>query len=285
MGLLGRLFGGKEKLDLRKARFAGLLYPEDADELGERVDALLDQARGRREQADVALRALIVPQGDYDFAGALMARGWAQVEPVEGVERVVLVGTSRLVPFRGLAVTGYDGFDTPLGPVVSERAALEELVARESVRAIEPAFDPEASLEVQLPFLRRALGEQVALVPLLVGDATDEEVAEALAPLLDDPKTLVVVSANLSDDVTAAQAAELDDQTAAAIEALEPETLGRQHSHGRVAIRGLLRLAAQRGLRAVTLARATSADAAEQQAPGPVTGYGVFGFVASDELP
>ncbi len=274
MGFFDKLFGRKD-LTLREPGFAGMLYPADADALRDEISELLNAAERHGEVP----RALIVPQGDYDFVGPVLAAGWIDyARPGEEIERVVVVGSSRLVPFRGLAITGYDGFQTPLGPLVCDRDEVRALARLEQVRAIEPAFDPETSVEVQLPFIHEVLGE-VALVPTLVGDATDEEVEEVISQFIDDPAALVVVSANLSHDVSCERAEELDDETQQAIEALEPEAISREHSAGRIAVRGLLRAAKKAGLRAETLARSTSADAAGAQA-GPVTGYGAFGFYA-----
>jgi AmmeMemoRadiSam system protein B len=284
MGFLDKLLG-RDDLNLREPRFDGMLYPADEDELRDQVNTLLAQARSEFEQASGRPRALIVPQAEYDFAGAVMAAGWATLldehkldEHKDAIERVVLVGSSRLVPFRGLAVTGYDGFQTPLGPIVFDREAIEALAHLESVRAIEPAFDPETSFEAQLPFVLEVLGD-VALVPIMVGDATDEQVEEAIGELFDDPKTLVIVSANLSHDVAFEHAEALDRQTIDAIEALDPAPIEREHSAGRVAIRGLLRAAKARDLVGKNILRQTSADTAGQEA-GPVTGYGAFAFYA-----
>lgn len=273
MGFFKKIFGGKD-LTLREPEFAGMLYPADADELREELETLLAEANG----GDEPPRALVVPHAEYTFAGPVMAEAWASVgERADAIERVVVVGTSRLVPFRGLAVTGFDGFSTPLGPIVAERDAVEALARLEQVRAIEPAFDPEESVEAQLPFARYVLGD-VALVALMVGDATDEEVEEVLSDFLDDEATLVVVSANLSHDVSAERAESLDEETCRAIEALDPEAVSREHSNARVAIRGLLRAARSRGMQAKLLDRRTSADTAGAEG-GPITGYGAFIFV------
>jgi AmmeMemoRadiSam system protein B len=284
MGLLDKLFG-RDDLNLREARFDGMLYPADEDELRDEVRALLTEARQspQAKQAALAgakpLRALIVPQAEYAFAGPVMAAGWAPLrEQASQIERVVLVGSSRLVPFRGLAITGYDGFQTPMGPVVFDKQALEALARLEQVRVIEPAFDPESSLEAQLPFVCEVLG-QVALVPIMVGDATDEQVEDALAGFIDDPKTLIVVSANLSDDQTFERAEALDEDTERAIEALDAEQISREHSNGRIAIRGLLRAASAHGLVSHTIVRRSSADTAGSET-GPVTGYGAYAFGA-----
>jgi AmmeMemoRadiSam system protein B len=265
-----------------------MLYPADDDELRDEVKSLLAQAQDDLEERELAggeqqwrTRALIVPQAEYVYAGPIMAAGWATLlDETSDFERVVVVGSSRLVPFRGLAITGYDGFQTPLGPVAFDKQAIEALARLEQVRAIEPAFDPEASIEAQLPFVHEVLGE-VALVPLMVGDATDAQVEEAIADFIDDPKTLVVVSANLSSDVSFERAEALDEETSRAIEALDAESIGREHSTGRIAIRGLVRAAKARGMIGRTITQRTSADTAGEEA-GPVTGYGAFAFYATD---
>ncbi len=284
MGFLDKLFKGR-RLNLRPMRFAGMLYPEDAGELEAQIASCLAQNASQPPAPESSVagaepRALIVPQAEYEFAGETMGAGYRRVRDAGGpIARVVLVGSSRLVPFRGVAVTRFEGFETPLGPVVIDTEHVEELLGAQKVRAIEPAFEPEASLEVQLPFLRTVL-DDFAVVPLLVGDVTDEELAGLLEPYLGETTTLVVVSANMSHDKPAPRADELDEELCGAIEALDPEPIGREHSNGRSAIRGLLRAAAERGLSAKRLARSTSAAAAEaaQAADGPVTGYGAFVF-------
>jgi MEMO1 family protein len=279
MGLFDKLLGRKREPNLRAPRFAGVLYPADAEVLRARVDELLAAAGGG---GGGATRAMIIPQGDYSVAGDAMAGGWAQLRPVaDRIERVVLVGSSRLVPFRGLAVTGFEGFETPLGPVVIDVDAVQRLVGLDQVRAIEPAFDPEASLEVQLPFVQVVLGD-VAVVPLLVGDTNDEDLQEVIAPFLGDAAALVVVSANLSHDVGPERAAALDDELRVAVEALTVEPIGREHSLARMAIRGLVGAAAGHGLTAEMLARSSSADAPDTPAE-PVTGFGVFVFCDAGE--
>lgn len=277
MGLFDRLFGGKaDDYQLREARFSGMMYPDEADELRGRIEGLM--AGAPAPPVERMPEAIIAPHAEYAFAGPTMAAAYAALVAPEAIERIVLVGSSRLVPFRGLAVTGYDGFETPLGPALIDRERLGQVARRASVRAMEPVFDPEASLEVQLPFLQVVL-DRFALVPLIVGDADSDEVAEVLGPFFDEEQTLVVVAANMSDDVTAERAAALDDELQAAIEGLDDEVIGRDHSYARVALQGLLRAAGERGLAAHTLDRRTSAQV-EGGTDEAVTGYGAFALYA-----
>ena len=79
-----------------------------------------------------------------------------------------------------------DYFETPLGDVPIDREAIEEILPYSQVYQIDEAHAYEHSLEVQIPFLQKTLGE-FSLVPLVVGQATGAEVAEILG--LSEPAT------------------------------------------------------------------------------------------------
>ena len=90
----------------------------------------------------------------------------------------------------------------------------------------------EHAIEVELPFFQRALPGGFALVPLVVGDTTAAEVAEALAPFANDPATLIVVSSNLSHFLDYESARGSDRATAEAIERLEDAAIGPHDACG-----------------------------------------------------
>ena len=89
---------------------------------------------------------------------------------------------------------------------------------RSGCPAVEAAHRGEHSLEVHLPFLQTVLAS-FTLVPLVVGDASDAEVADILEQLWDGPETLVVVSSDLSHYLAYAAACARDARTCDAIKA------------------------------------------------------------------
>jgi AmmeMemoRadiSam system protein B len=172
-----------------------------------------------------------------------------------------------------VAASSADAFRTPLGDVRVDRGAIEGILELPQVEILDRAHAPEHSLEVQLPFLQRAL-EAFSLVPLLVGDATFEEVAEVLEALWGGPETLVLISSDLSHYLDSDTARQLDSATTRAIEALAPWKLGSESACGRIPIGGLLLVAERRGLRVQALDLRNSGDTA-----GPrdqVVGYGAY---------
>ena len=90
-----------------------------------------------------------------------------------------------------------EAFATPLGPVPVDAVAVATIASLPQVVRLEAAHADEHCLEVHLPFLQELLGP-FSIVPMLVGDASAEEVAEVLDRLWGGEETLIVVSSDLS---------------------------------------------------------------------------------------
>ncbi len=258
---------------VRQPAVAGRFYPADPDELRDLINALLGQVPAATGPTP---KALIAPHAGYIYSGPIAASAYAQFIPArDTIERVVLLGPSHYVVMDGLATASAEAFATPLGVVPVDMEAIRQVRSMPQVRELDEAHAHEHSLEVQLPFLQSVLGG-FALVPLTVGEAEPEEIAEVLDALWGGPETRLVISSDLSHYHDLQTAQRLDSATAKAIEALKPAAIGEERACGRIPIRGLLQTARRRGLRARTLDLRTSGDTA-----GPrdqVVGYGAFVF-------
>jgi AmmeMemoRadiSam system protein B len=126
---------------------------------------------------------------------------------------------------------------------------------------------------VHLPFLQTVLGV-FKLVPIVVGDARAEDVAEVLEMLWTGPETLPVISSDLSHYHDYAAARRQDKETSRAIEALDGDALDWDDACGRIPIAGLLAVAKKRGLTATTVDLRNSGDTAGQRRE--VVGYGAW---------
>jgi len=243
----------------RAAAVSGMFYPADAGELGQSVRRYL--AAVRREERP-APKALIVPHAGYVYSGPIAAAAYASIAGAsERITRVVLIGPSHRLAVRGFAAVGWEAFETPLGEVPVDTQAVALIRDLPQVTVMEGAHLREHSLEVQLPFLQEVLAD-FAIVPLAVGDATPEEVAEVLEVLWGGPETLILVSSDLSHYHDYETARRLDQATSRAIEALEPEAIGYEQACGRVPINGLLTVARRLDLKAETIDLRNSGDTA-----------------------
>lgn len=226
-----------------------------------------------------APKAVIVPHGGLAYCGPVAAAAYARLRPArEKIRRIVLLGPAHRLPFRGLALPGAAAFRTPLGDVALDASAVARLKALPGIAELPGPHAAEHSLEVQLPFLQRALAK-FTLVPLLVGEADSAVIAAVLDGLWGGAETVVVVSSDLSHGKTAGDARAQDRRTAAAIERFAGRALGPGDACGCAAIAGLLAVAGARGLDCARLALHNSGDSAGGDA-SDVVGYGAWAFAA-----
>jgi hypothetical protein len=243
----------------RPAAVAGAFYPASPTELGRTVDRLLAGAAAVERRP--APKALIAPHAGYVYSGPVAASAYAQVRSQRGrIRRVVLLGPVHRVPVRGLALPGVQRFATPLGEVQIDAEAIAALHGLPQVVESPLAHEAEHSLEVQLPFLQRLLGE-FSLLPLAVGDATAGEVAEVLDRLWGGEETLIVVSSDLSHYLPYEKARRIDQDTVDHLLSLDIE-LDHERACGATPINGLLLAARRRGLKADLLDLRNSGDTA-----------------------
>lgn len=256
-------------MDVRPPAMAGLFYPRDPRILSRDLQGYLDQARDFGQRP----KAIIVPHAGYIYSGPIAASAYRQLMPLRGrISRVILLGPVHRVWVRGLALPGVDAFDTPLGRIPLDRAAMAEIASLPQVETLAAAHAQEHSLEVQLPFLQKVLGE-FTLVPLAVGGATAQEVAQVLERLWGGEETLIVVSSDLSHYLPYQAGSQVDQATARAILNLHTDLVGEQ-ACGAHPINGLLLAARQHGLQVHLLDLRNSGDTAGDR--DRVVGYGAF---------
>ena len=207
--------------------------------------------------------------------GARVAVNGASLTAEDG-EFVVLLGPSHQVPLRGLGLPGAERFATPLGvvPLDLEGAAAVERLPQVAVRP--DAHEAEHSLEVELPFLQVVLGP-FELLPLVVGQAGGEEVAEVLEQVWGGDDTVLVISSDLSHYLPAEAAERMDRETASQILALAGPLTSRQ-ACGAMPINGLLAAARRQGLVPRQLDLRHSGDTSGDRSR--VVGYGAWAFDA-----
>ncbi len=255
---------------VRAPAVAGFFYPADARQLSDAVDGYLAAAG---DPGGVRLpKAIIVPHAGYVYSAPIAAPAFAALrKAADRVRRVVLLGPAHRIAVHGLAAPSATAFRTPLGDVPIDQASIAALSDLPQVERRDLPHRDEHCLEVQLPFLQRILHD-FTLVPLVVGDAGPDEVAEVLERLWGGPETLIVISSDLSHYHDYATAQRMDASAAAAIESFDLHGLDQDQACGRLPILGLLTAARRHGLAVTRLDLRNSGDTA-----GPrdrVVGYG-----------
>ena len=262
---------------IRSPAVAGMFYPAEPDALQRQLSLFLSEVNSA---AEAVPKVIIGPHAGYPYSGPVAARAYAQLVAGRGrIKRVVLIGPSHYVAFRGMAVDTAEAWAMPLGIVALDTEAIAHLRRLPMVGELEAAYAREHALEVHVPFLQRVLGE-FRLVPIVCGDAPAEAVGAALDAVWGGPETLIVISTDLSHYLDYASCQSTDMRTADAIERLDGESITPTDACGAVATRGLLHVARRRGMSIERLDLRNSGDTAGGR--DRVVGYGAWALHEAD---
>jgi AmmeMemoRadiSam system protein B/AmmeMemoRadiSam system protein A len=208
--------------EVRLPTVAGAFYPDDSVTLARHIDGYLAEA----PRFDPEPSILIAPHAGYIFSGGVAAHSFKQAHDRD-YARVVIMGFSHSLAytFDGAAVWPDGVWRTPLGDVPVDIQFVQGLLAASSVFFADRSYHrDEHSLEVQVPFTQRVL-PGVPIVPISIGRPTLENarnIADGLVALLaEQPKTLVVVSTDLSHYPRYADAYRVDRSSISAILSLD----------------------------------------------------------------
>ena len=268
---------------IRPSPIAGRWYENNPEKLASEIDAFLDNAHLPELLGDVI--GVIAPHAGYMYSGAVAGYAFAAVRAREFDLVAVLSPFHAYHPDAFLS-SAHRAYSTPLGKVPVNRDALNEL--DELLRAdlgfgITPvARDGEHSLEIELPFLQRALASDFKLLPVMVR-AQDPRISEglgkALASVLRDKNYALVASTDLSHFYDQETANKLDREMLRQIESFSPEGVfeaersGKGFACGHAAVAAVLWASKELGADVVKLLNyATSGDVTGDYSS--VVGYG-----------
>src|SRR5688572_10505491 len=192
-------------LDVRPSPIAGQWYEEDPEMLARTVDEYLDEARLPELNGEVI--AVIAPHAGHAYSGAVAGYAFAAIRG-RNPDLVAVIAPMHHPYVEPLITTAHDAYSTPLSEVLVDKNALLELdVILKSELGFGLSFvsnDKEHSLEIELPFLQRALdsgGSKWKLLPVMVR-AREPKISEglgrALAKVLGDKNFVMVASTDLS---------------------------------------------------------------------------------------
>jgi AmmeMemoRadiSam system protein B len=181
--------------DIRHSAIAGSWYPGSVSALAETIDGFV--AEVDVAPVDGELRGLVAPHAGYAYSGGVAAYAYKQLEGKHFPTVVVVSPVHHYHAGRYLA-TARRYYETPLGLVEVNRDWLGQLDNELGLSFLQQ--DSEHSLEIQLPFLQRLLG-QFTLVPVMMGDqslAACRQLSAALTKILAGQEALLVASSDLA---------------------------------------------------------------------------------------
>jgi len=214
------------KVDVRPSALAGTWYSGQAEVLEKEVDSYLRHAA--RYELDGEVVGLLVPHAGHRYSGPVAGSAFQAVKG-NHYDTVVVVSPYHALQNHPILTTRHDAYQTPLGgiPVDRENLALLEskLTANLGQTLHQLRRDNEHSVEIELPFLQRALAGDFALLPLMLtaqDPATALALGQSLAETLAGQNALLVASTDLSHFYPEETANRLDKTMLEAIETFDP---------------------------------------------------------------
>jgi len=223
---------GPRAQEVRKPVFAGAFYDGDKALLAARIDAYLSVVKDL-PAISAEVRALICPHAGYVYSGQTAAYAYKLVQG-RPYETVIVIGTSHQFPLDGCSIYLKGGFETPLGVVPVDEELAARIAKASGFSYVAEAHAKEHSVEVQVPFIQRAL-PSAKIVPIVVGYPTRRNVhslADGLAAAVGNNKVLIVASTDLSHYLSKADANSVDAKTISLVQNINADTLITRCANG-----------------------------------------------------
>ena len=214
-------------LDVRPSPIAGKWYEGDPKMLARIVDQYLDEAQ--LPELDGEVIAVMAPHAGHTYSGGVAGYAFAALRG-RTPDLVAVIAPMHHPYSEPLITTAHDAYTTPLGEISVDKDALQQLdivLKSELGFGLSPVQrDPEHSLEIELPFLQRALSSEWKLLPVMVRARelrVSEGLGKALAQVLHGKNFLLIASTDLSHFYNQQTALTYDRAMLKEIESFNPE--------------------------------------------------------------
>ncbi|MCK4809457.1 MAG: AmmeMemoRadiSam system protein B [Candidatus Omnitrophica bacterium] len=183
--------------EIKKAEFAGFFYPADSKDLNSSLDRYLKEAEVSPIEGEIL--GVICPHAGYIYSAAIAAYSFKILENKK-IDTVIILAPTHNYYFEGVSIYPQGFFQTPLGNLEVDSELAREFKNLNFVQFKKEYFNREHSVEVELPFIRKVMGE-VKIVPVIFGSVGYEEMehlAEKLFRISSRRNIIIVVSTDLS---------------------------------------------------------------------------------------
>jgi AmmeMemoRadiSam system protein B len=268
--------------EVRPSPIAGTWYTANPVRLGAEMDGFIQKTQPSEIKGKIF--GLVVPHAGHRYSGATAGIAY-HIILGHAYPLVIILSPSHTYYPAELLSSAHLFYATPLGKIPIHREALKLLqqgLKKEGAELALVAEDEEHSIEIQLPFLQRALKGEFSILPVMMrsqSEKTVRQLSAALTAVNNKYDSLVIASSDLSHFYPVKVADALDDTMLKKIEECSPEGVleveqdGSGSACGAGPIAVLLTLAKQAGATWVKiLQHSTSADITGDTSS--VVGYG-----------
>lgn len=222
--------------DTRPSPIAGLWYSSDSKKLSSEIDGYINNANIPELKGEV--KCVLAPHAGYRYSGATAGYAFKTVLGKK-FDQVIILSPYHAYQQQSLLSSAHQAYQTPLGEISVNQDFVKKfgdhLYEQHKINILEIANDQEHSLEIEIPFLQRALSEPFELIPLMVRSidlSTASKIANVLVEMIENMNWLIVISTDLSHFYTQEQALKLDQNMLDSIASFSPERVFQTERRG-----------------------------------------------------
>lgn len=262
---------------------AGTFYPRNASELSKKTAELIESAdrRLRLPSAEIP-KVIIVPHNAFYFSGGIAAAGYAALRRIKPfVKRVVLIGSSHQGKYFGISLSEAKYWEMPNQRFEVDQELTQKLLKIQGIGFDSDAHEVESSLEMQLPFVSAVFGKDIKIMPILVEDASIEQVSDLIAAVWGGPETVIIISTDMSVGKEADKVKSDIYDISKLLEKAEYSKIRSRHFCSHLPVAGLLAYVRENNYSVQTIELGTTADSF--LSADKVVGFGAFGVYETDD--
>ena len=213
--------------DTRPSPIVGQWYSSDARDLSAQVDGYINAAQLPKLSGDVI--AIMAPHAGHRYSGPVAGFSFSALRGLTP-EIVVVISPMHHPHREPILTTAHAAYETPLGSIPVDKETIERLEVKLQEKLgfgfTAVSNDTEHSLEIELPFLQRALEEPFSLLPIMLRDQSArvaKTLGELLASILAGRDAVLVASTDLSHFYPQHLAKILDTEVLNKVASLDPQ--------------------------------------------------------------
>jgi len=221
--------------EIRPSPIAGTWYSADTQQLTRQIDDFI--ATAQKTEIPGKIFGLIAPHAGHRYSGTTAGYAYRTVQGGT-FDLVVIISPAHAYYPASIISSAHKFYATPLGKIpihLNALAEFEENVNKTSLDFARVTNDEEHSIEIQLPFLQRALVDNFSLLPLMMRKqdlSAVDAVSHSLLPILKKYDSLVIASSDLSHFYPQDIANALDEHLLKMVEDFSPEGVLKAEEEG-----------------------------------------------------
>lgn len=226
----------------KRASYArGIYYPEDMGKLDSFISDSLEKYSVKKQGDPLAI---VSPVGNYLYSEKAYAYSYSQLSGEE-CDTAVIIAPLHKMSFYGIGLTGASSYECPFGDFEVDTEAAEQLhnYNEDFITYQDDFHESEHSIEVQLPYISKCLGNNVKILPIIIGETNTRftlMLSKALQQLIEkgDKKYRFILTTNLSSGLSHEEASKVDKLFIDTLRTMNPNFLSEQLSLKKVMAHG-----------------------------------------------